>query len=79
MKLIVKRNQTDVKGLFGGHKGVRFSLHARANITDEERALIDRYKVSGHILASYELPIKGSPTLNSIFPSMTLSTAGQPR
>lgn len=63
MKLSIKRNQTDVKGLFGGHKGVRFSLYARANITSEERALIDRYKVSDYILTSYELPIKGSSSL----------------
>jgi len=63
MKLTIKRNQTDVKGLFGGHKGVHFSLYARANITSEERALIDQYKVSDYILASYERPIKGSPNL----------------
>ena len=39
MKLTIKRNQADVKGLFGGHKGVRFSLYAKANITSEEQFL----------------------------------------
>jgi hypothetical protein len=58
MKLIIKRNQADVKGVFGGHKGVRFSLFAKADINSDERALIDRYKVGDYILASYEQPIK---------------------
>lgn len=60
MKLTIKRDQADVKGIFGGHKGVSFSLYAKADITDDERALIERYKVNDYILASYELPIKGS-------------------
>ena len=57
MKLIIKRNQADVKGLFGGHKGVQFSLYAKANITSEEQVLVDRYKVGDYILASYEAPL----------------------
>jgi hypothetical protein len=61
MKLIIRRNQADVKGVFGGHKGVRFSLYAKADITSEERALIDRYKVGDYSLASYEKPLRGSP------------------
>jgi hypothetical protein len=55
MKLIIRRNQADVKGLFGGHKGVRFSLYAQVQISDEEKALINRYKVGDYILAEYEL------------------------
>ena len=55
MKLIIRRNQADVKGFFGGHKGVRFSLYAQVRISDEEKALIDRYKVGDYILAEYEL------------------------
>ena len=57
MKLIIRRNQADVKGLFGGHKGVRFSLYAQVQISDEEKALINRYKVGDYILAKYELKL----------------------
>jgi len=57
MKLIIRRNQADVKGLFGGHKGVRFSLYAQVQISDEEKALIN-YKVGDYILAEYELPFR---------------------
>ena len=55
MRLTIRRNQADVKGLFGGHKGVRFSLFGRAQVTDAEMALIERYKVGEYSLADYEL------------------------
>ncbi len=54
MKLTIRRNQADVKGLLGGHKGVRFSLFGQVAVSDAERALIDRYKVGDYILAEYE-------------------------
>lgn len=54
MKLTVRRNQSDVKGFLGGHKGVRFSLTGQVAVSDEDRALIDRYKVGEYILAEYE-------------------------
>jgi hypothetical protein len=57
MKLTIKRNQADVKGFFGGHKGVLFSVYAKADITQEERALIDRYKVGEWVLATREIMI----------------------
>jgi hypothetical protein len=53
MKLTIKRNQADQKGFFGGHKGVNFSLYSKADLTAEERALIERYKVGDQILADY--------------------------
>lgn len=56
MKLYISRNQADVKGFFGGHKGVMFSLSARAEITPQEQGLIDRYKVSDYQLATYRIP-----------------------
>ena len=62
-KLIIKRNQADVNGIFGGHrghKGARFKLQDRAQVSPEERAPIDRYKVADHILASYTQARKGS-------------------
>lgn len=55
MKLTIRRNQADVKGLFGGHKGVRFTLSGQVAVSDQERGLIDRYKVGEYILAEYEV------------------------
>lgn len=63
MKLTIKRDQADVKGIFGGHKGVSFSLYAKAEITNDEQALIEHYKIGEYILASYDLPIKGSENM----------------
>jgi len=47
-----------VKGLFGGHKGVTFSLYAKVEIRPEERALVDKYKVVDWVLASEEFYIR---------------------
>jgi hypothetical protein len=60
MKLTIRRNQADVKGLFGGHKGVQFSLYGRVEVTDSEKALIARYKVGDYVLASYEQSVRGA-------------------
>lgn len=54
MKLTIKRNQAEVKGLFGGHKGVRFNLFAKTDISEEENALIKKYMVGDYVLATYE-------------------------
>lgn len=54
MKLKVTRNQVDMKGFFGGHKGVRFSIAAKAEVTPEEKQLIDHYKMGDQILARWE-------------------------
>jgi hypothetical protein len=45
VKLIINRSQTDKKGMLGGHKGVDFTLRYRLELTDEERALVDKYKL----------------------------------
>lgn len=60
MKLIIKRNQADQKGIFGGHKGVSFTLYSKAELTQHERALIERYKVGDHVLAEYSVQPKGA-------------------
>ena len=44
MKLLISRNQKEQKGLFGGHKGMSFSLSCRVELTTEENALIARYR-----------------------------------
>ena len=56
MKLEIWRDQSDVKGMFGGHKGVSFKLVTRVQLLPEETALIAKYKVGDDVLVSYELP-----------------------
>lgn len=50
MKLIIKRNQADKKGLFGGNKGVDFTLSYKVELTPEEQELINKYKVQNEVL-----------------------------
>lgn len=45
MRLIIRRSQADKKGMLGGHKGVTFSLATRVEFTNEERQLLDHYKM----------------------------------
>lgn len=50
MKLKIRRDQAAKKGIFGGHKGMRFSLSCRVEISPEEQELIEKYKVYNHPL-----------------------------
>ena len=50
MKLTIRRDQSAKKGLFGGHKGMNFSLFCRVEISQEEQELINKYKVQEHVL-----------------------------
>lgn len=50
MKLRIRRDQAPKTGVFGGHKGMRFSLSCRVEINQEEQALIEKYKVHDHVL-----------------------------
>jgi hypothetical protein len=80
MKLTIKRNQADVKGLFGGHKGVKFSLSGRCEISPNERSLIEKYKIGDYVLAQYQKQIKGADpfdfriTVNGIISGTTVET-----
>jgi hypothetical protein len=56
MKLEIWRDQADVKGVFGGHKGVSFKLVTRVQLLPDETALIAKYKVGDDVLVTYELP-----------------------
>lgn len=51
MELVIRRTQADVKGVFGGHKGVAFNLHYRLVLTPEEAALVQRYRLDMHVLS----------------------------
>lgn len=50
MKLILKRDQKAQTGLLGGHKGMTFILSCKAELTDDERALVAKYKAENHPL-----------------------------
>ena len=62
MKLALQRKQQDIKGTFGGHKGVSFSLTARAILTEEEESLIHRYGMSGLIVHEWVVDKKNETT-----------------
>ncbi|MEU3625114.1 hypothetical protein BS329_37905 [Amycolatopsis coloradensis] len=62
MQLIVKRDQADRRGVFGGHKGVDFSLFFKLVLSPEELNLVHRYKFEDHPLGWWfaqgaEIPI----------------------
>lgn len=50
MKLIIRRDQAAKKGLFGGHKGMTFSLYCKVLLTEDEHALINKYIVDDYVL-----------------------------
>jgi len=50
MQLAITRDQADKRGVFGGHKGVEFSLYVELRLTLEERQLVDRYKLNMYTL-----------------------------
>jgi len=51
MQLVIRRSQADMKGAFGGHKGVQFNLYYRLVLTPEETTLVERYKLDTHVLS----------------------------
>jgi len=80
MKLTIKRNQADIKGLLGGHKGVKFSLYGRCDVTEAEKAVIAKYKVGDYVLGSYQIKtrkgesIDFSITVDAIVSGKTVET-----
>ena len=50
MKLIIKRDQKEQKGILGGHKGMHFVLSYRIELTQEESDLVAKYKAEEHPL-----------------------------
>jgi len=50
MKLVIRRDQKEQKGVFGGHKGMTFLLSCRVELTSEEQELIARYRAEDHPL-----------------------------
>jgi hypothetical protein len=52
VRLVIHRNQADVKGVLGGHKGVQFTLSYRLDTTPAEAAIIERYRLGSHVVVS---------------------------
>ncbi|MFL6858863.1 MAG: hypothetical protein ACJ8EB_13285, partial [Allosphingosinicella sp.] len=50
VQLRLIRSQADQKGFFGGHKGVSFALRYKLEVSSEEQALVDRYKVADFVV-----------------------------
>jgi hypothetical protein len=59
MKLRIQKDQSDLKGIFGGHKGVNFTLQARCEITQQEQQNVERYKVGPFIIAKLNIQYNG--------------------
>jgi len=67
MKLFIKKDQA--KGLLGG---VKFELNARTKLTDEERALVNKYSADKEVLLKKEIKIPF--TGNAIFLDITIGS-----
>ena len=73
MKLIIKRDQEARTGMFGGHKGMKFLLSYRVELTPEEQALVTKYKVENHVL-TYTTTQKGIKIPKDTISSLTRET-----
>lgn len=58
MKLIILRNQSARKGVFGGHKGKVFNLTARVDLEPDEVRLVDAYGAHDQDLFILETVVK---------------------
>jgi hypothetical protein len=50
MKLHIRKNQKENKGIFGGHKGMNFLLNCQVVLSTEENELIARYRAENEPL-----------------------------
>jgi len=61
MRLVINRSQEGMKGVFGGNKGVQFTLAYRLQFTSEEEELIERYKLNNYTLTWINLQSANMP------------------
>jgi hypothetical protein len=66
MKLKIRRDQAAKTGLFGGHKGMRFSLSCQVEISSDEQALIEKYKVHDYVLTSLRTSNRVEPKIITV-------------
>ena len=50
MQLVIRRDQADIKGMLGGHKGVQFTLSYQLQLNEHELALVERYKLHDYAI-----------------------------
>lgn len=74
MKLIINRSQTEKKGMLGGHKGVAFTLRYRLELTPDEQALVEKYKLEYYPLTWKATP-SGERQPDDTIASLTLGSA----
>jgi len=72
MRLVIRRDQANdqfdqasVTGIPSEHKGKRYSLYVKVEITGEERALLDRYQAGGEVIVNF-IATKSSATESSL-------------
>ena len=65
MKLYITRDQESRKGLLGGHKGMRFILSCRIELSPEETDLVEKYKQWNVRVYSY-LTIKEKEVIHTL-------------
>lgn len=74
MKLLVRRNQKQVKGWLGGDKGITFSLFVKGEFEPEELALIQKYKFDDALLHSWETRKPGGDADDLIYHRVYVSS-----
>ena len=72
MRLVITRSQQDMKSMFGGHKGVSFTLGYRLELTYDEAELVTRYKLG-------EYPLTWSTVSGTRVPDDTIQNMVQGR
>lgn len=55
MKLIIRREQAEKKGLLGGNKGMEFRLNCQVELSPEENVLVEKAKVGDYVLTTYTI------------------------
>lgn len=76
MKLKIRREQEQKKGLMGGNKGIEFKLDCRVELSPEESALVEKAKAGDYVLTTYTRfetkreDIKSALTVNDLVNGM---------
>lgn len=50
MRLHIRRDQQEVKGMLGGSKGMSFTLRYKLQLTEEEQAIVKQYRLESYPL-----------------------------
>jgi hypothetical protein len=73
VQLVIKRDQAERRGVFGGHKGVDFSLSFHLRLSQAESDLVRRYKFEELSLGTWEFQGAEVP-ITSVAGAMTGKT-----